>query len=108
MKKRNLCLTSVCGFRIFQRPAQDTVAQESIPYSGPHMTASPRGTVGMVTPSSSRLGSLPTRNEDNNPYPTRVLQFQLLPVKGFVMPGLKAMLDESTEAVTKITVVIVS
>lgn len=40
-KQRNLRLTSVCGFRIFQRPAQDTVAQESIPYSGPHMTASP-------------------------------------------------------------------
>lgn len=78
------------------------------PMLGATYDCSPRGTVGMVTPSSSRLGSLPTRNEDNNPYPTRVLQFQLLPVKGFVMPGLKAMLDESTEAVTKVTVVIAS
>lgn len=108
LKKRNLRLSSVCALRVFQHPAQDTLAQESIPHSGPHVTASPRGTVGVETPRSSRLGLLPTRNEYNNPHPTRALQFQLLSVKGFVAPGLKAMLDESTEAVTKVTVVTVS
>lgn len=108
LKKRNLGPSSVCALRVFRRPAQDTLAQESIPHSGPHVTASPRGAVGVGTLRSSRLGLLPTRNEDNNPYPTRVLQFQLLSVKGFVVPGLKAMLDERTEAVTKVTVVIVS
>ena len=108
LKKRNLRLSSVCALRVFRRPAQDTLAQESIPHSGPHVTASPRGTVGVGAPRSSRLGLLPTRNEDNNPYPTRVLQFQLLSVKGFVAPGLKAVLDERTEAVTEVTVVIVS
>lgn len=65
------------------------------------------GKTPAVTWSFSGLGSLPMRNEDNNLYLTGVLYFQLMPVKCFVIPGLKALLDESSEAVTRVTVITV-
>ena len=76
-KRESSHLTSVGGFRIFRGSAG----------TGKHSTL--RGHTWLAILSSSRLGSLPTRNEDNNPYPHGGVVISITACKRLCDPWIK-------------------